>query len=280
MAMAPAAAPPSLVQGPVRSPIPYGLFSHLVVRPPDADRWGTGVVWESLTCSAAGLIGAWNPDGPTTGLPKNLAGDSSGGEASVFTVYGHFSCSPVGWTASAAQSRAEQHLLIREEQAVEAALWSGAPGQTPTFPGTASVVLPAKAAPLKALAALEEALASSYGSLGIIHLTRGAALRLLADSALEHRSGKLFTALGTPVVAGSGYSPVAAGPGSALPEVGAVWAYATPALLGYRSDVFTSTATPGDLLDRAQNTLYAVAERSYLVGYDECGASAVQIDLG
>jgi hypothetical protein len=44
----------------------------------------------------------------------------------------------------------------------------------------------------------------------------------------------------------------------------------SPALFGYRSEVFNSSARPGDLLDRAQNNLYAVAERTYVIGFDPC----------
>jgi hypothetical protein len=50
--------------------------------------------------------------------------------------------------------------------------------------------------------------------------------------------------------------------------------YATSGIFGYRSDVFTSSNRPGDLLDRNVNNLYAVAERQYLVGWDPAPSGA------
>ena len=74
---------------------------------------------------------------------------------------------------------------------------------------------------------------------------------------LDKRNGRLYTrGLDTPVVAGAGY------PDDAI--VG------SPALFGYRGDIFTSSNRPGDLLDREDNTLYAIAEREYVIGFDPC----------
>jgi hypothetical protein len=65
-----------------------------------------------------------------------------------------------------------------------------------------------------------------------------------------------------------------------LLQSGKSWAYASPALAGYRSEVFDSSATPGDLMDRQTNVLYAIAERSYILGYDPCGVGAAELNLG
>src|SRR3546814_5926530 len=80
--------------------------------------------------------------------------------------------------------------------------------------------------------------------------------------------------LGTPVVAGAGYPcthPDSVTAGS--------WIVATPALMLYRSEIFTATNRPGDLLDRGQNNLFGIAERRYLVGWDECPAPlAIEVE--
>lgn len=216
--------------------------------------------------------------GAAVGLPKDL--DSNSGDlglADPFTVYGHFNCSPVGFSPEMAQDRATQHLIAGEEARVEQAFWTGdllndpnlaesANDVTPNPPGTA---ISASAA----LAVLEDFIAVGYGSLGVIHMTRGVAALLLADRKLVATGARLTTGLGTPVVAGAGY------PGTsktgADPGVGEAWAYATPALFGYRSEVFTSSNRSGDLLDRGTNDLYAIAERTYLLGFDPMDGLAV-----
>lgn len=274
-------APGTLVPGPTRTPLPYGLFSTFTFRPPTGDRWESGVVWEQLPCDEADAIGGWNCDPDTTvGLPKNLA-DMSGAmsaSASQFTVYGHFNCGPVGWTPADAQQRATDHLLAREEQRVEKAIWTGDLGNVPSLASPSTTVIAGGTAVghIAALAMLEDFIAAEYGGLGVIHLTRGTALTATANL-IQAKGGRLYTQIGTPVVAGGGYP--GSGPAGEPSGNGKVWGYVSPALFGYRSDIFNSSDRPGDLLDRARNDLYAIAERSYLLGWDDCGVGAVQFDL-
>lgn len=273
-------APPAVVTGAARAPLPFGLFSVLSTREPGmtGDRWEGGVQFEALTCEPVMGIGQpqCDPD-ETVGLPKVL--DAAGneiGEASPFTVYGHFTCAPVGWTSETAGARAEAHLQAREEARVERALWTGDLGNTPNLVTDATVLGSGALSWGSGIGALEAWLGANYGSLGVIHVTRAAAVELLREGYLEVRSGRLVTVLGTPVVAGAGYDgsgPTAAGGGES-------WAYATPALFGYRSGVFTSSNRAGDLLDRGVNTLYSVAERTYLLGFDPCGHAGVILEGG
>lgn len=273
-----AIAPAGLVIGAARSPLPYGLFSVVPFRP-GGDRWEAGTQWEAGTCDPADGIGGYDcaDPGDTVGLPKNLATNNGGvGSASQFTIYGHFNCSPVGYTQESAEGLAVAHLLAREEARVEQALWTGDLGNTPAFEDTGTTTLgTGPVAPKTGLALLEQWIGAVYGSLGVIHLTRFAAS--LLSGSLTSSGGRLATKLGTPVVAGAGYPGT--GPAGEPATATAQWAYATPALFGYRSDVFTPSNNRGDLLDRGVNDLYAVAERSYLLGYDPCGVAAAQLDL-
>jgi hypothetical protein len=122
---------------------------------------------------------------------------------------------------------------------------------------------------------LENWIASQYGSLGVIHMTRGAALVGLGAYVLDVTGGRLMTRLGTPVAAGAGYPGTS--PTGATPAAGTSWLFASPAVFGYRSEVFTSSSQHGDLFDRAKNNLYAVAERTYTLGFDPCGVAAVLV---
>lgn len=373
-------APPALITGAQRLPLPFGLFSVVTLRPGGTDRWELGVQWELGTCDPVdgigdvecgdqeivrititgspasgtwkaaygtppvetsglaitatapqvqealnvivpggvlvggnaggpwtivfngigdkpaldltntfntGLIGLVSVQqgnlepGPNIGLPKDLARNPGGtATATPFTVYGHFTCTPIGYTASAAQDLATAHLMDREQQRVEQAFWTRDLGNVPGLVGMGAtdVTIGIASDDLSiALGSLEQFIGTNYGSVGVIHMTRAVALAGLGLDLLTSSSGRLFTVLGTPVVAGAGYPGT--GPAGEVPTAGTSWIYATPAVFGYRSEVFDSSARPGDLFDRGQNNLTAVAERTYLLGYDPCGVAAALVFL-
>ena len=259
---------PSLVTGAPRVPLPFGLDS--IVNFDTTSRFQAGVEFEADPCEPAQGIGAVCPPGEegddgepgeVIGLPKRL--DSLGvplGEGSPFTVYGHFSCSPTGFSLDDAQARATRHLTQRGLHRVEQAFWTGDLGNTPYLQQDPEELT-------GGVEALEQWLAENYGAQGVIHMSRALALQLLADPAvLEIDGAVLRTKLGTPVVAGAGY-----------PDEGR--AYATPALRGFRSEVFTSSNRPGDLFDRDNNQLTAIAEQTYLLTFDPCGVAVVEIQM-
>ena len=209
------------------------------------------------------------------GLPKTLVNNSGGiGVATPFTVYGSFTCSPVGYPDQAVQDLATTHLLTREEARVEQAFWTGDLGNIPSLADAATTDLTpvGGATDLNfGLAMLEEWIVYTYGSLGVIHMPRGAALIGLGAYLLDITGGRLTTRLGTPVAAGGGYPGTS--PAGVATNGEEIWLYATPAVFGYRSEVFTS----GPQLDRGTNTLTAVAERSYVLGFDPCGVAAILV---
>lgn len=253
-------APPALVAAPARTPLPFGLGSVIAWR--TGDRWESGVVWDALTCAPARGRGGpdCDPEAEIIGMPKPLSefeGPNFDGEATPFTVYGEFSCSPIGGGWGRAQEGADAHLVAREEARAEQALWYGDLGSVPNFVGANGFGAPEELGAFtkakRALAAVEQAIAENYGSQGVIHLSRATAIEI---DAFEVRGGRLFTTLGTPVVAGTGY-----------PDGEIV---GSPALFGYRSDIIPSSNRAGDLLDRGSNDLYAIAERTYVIGMDPC----------
>lgn len=274
-------APPDTVEGPRRVALRAGLLSVLSPSSEGDGRWQNGVQWEPLTCGPVSGIGSaeCTPSGTAgTGLPKTFPEDAGVVEATAFSVYGSYLCSPIGHNIEYAQSRALQHLLAREEAVVERAFWTGDLDNTPNLQDSAVDVNSAGAVdPVEAIGLLEDQIASEYGSLGVIHMKRSAAITAVAAGALVW-DGSLMTALGTPVVAGAGYP--GSSPAGAAAATGESWIYGSPALFGYRSNIFYPTSRSGDLLDRDVNDLYGVAERSYLLGYDECGVGAVRMTLG
>lgn len=258
-------APATVVDPIARTALPFGLLSVATPRPVGNSRWENGVEWEPLTCEPASGIGDvdCDPEVPTVGLPKTFPEGAGTDEATGFTIYGSYECSPIGHTLEYAQQRATEHLIAREEARAEQAIWTGDLSNTPNFTqGTDSAS--GALAPRLAIAEAEQYIATEYGSLGTIHMPRYLAALLLAEDALEVRGTRLYTRLGTPVVAGAGY-PEGSPSGAA-----GWWIVAAPALMLYRSEIFTPTNRTGDLLDRLQNNMHGVVERRYLVGWDDC----------
>lgn len=271
-------APAAIVEGQPRTALPYGLFSVLTPRSSGDAHWQNGIEWETLTCEPANGISdpSCDPVVPTAGLPKSFEGAGLVGDASPFIVYGSYACSPVGHPVEYAQQRATEHLLAREEARVEQALMTGdlgnggfAPGATPVGGAGLSVA--------RAVAALEGWIATAYGSLGVIHMTRETALIAVAEDVAVVKGNGLFTAIGTPIVAGAGYS--GADPAGAAPAAGTTNLYATPALLGYRSEPFAGAEPAAAGFDRSTNDLFAVAERTYVIGFDPCGSAVATATL-
>lgn len=254
-----------------RQPLGFGLFSVLTPRPSGEDRWQIeGVQWETLACAPASGIGQVCVEGAVTGLPKNLnLGGGDMGEALPFTIYGSYSCNPVGApSVQTLADRATEHLLAREEARVEQAVWTGDLDNVGFVTGAED----AGAGSLKrAIANLEQWLATNYGSKGVIHMNRAAALLAIDAGVIEVKGTSLQTKLGTPVVAGAGYPGT--GPTGQAPTANTTYLYATPAMLGYRSDVFPGVDPVEAGLDRSTNLLHAVSERTYAVGWDPCGTA-------
>lgn len=263
--------PATLVTGPPRLPVPYGLFT---VAPPrsGSDHWqGGGVQWETLTCDTLGGVSMVQCDETQmTGLPKDLAKmPVDPGEANPFSVYGHYTCSPIAMSWEEMYNLAEQHLTTREEQQVEQTLWTGDLGNVPNFSGANGYPAPNDVTPATgtvdvwtAIAVLEQQFPDVYGSLGVLHMSRGNAARAIEQQLLQTKGGRLSTWLGTPVVAGVGY-----GGGKIV---------ASSQLFTYRSDVFPGNLG-GDTLNTSTNDYTALAERTYLVGFDPCGLSSVTL---
>lgn len=251
-------APPAVVVGPVRTPLPYGLGSVLAWR--DDGRWEQGITFQTDGCGPAkgrGIDCEVATD-DQIGMPKVFDTSPGTAEGNPFAVYGESQCNPIGGGWDSVQAAAERSLLAREEARVEQAFWTGDLGNVPNLSGAngfpAPVSVGSAASPEAALALVEQGIAEKYGSLGIIHMSRYVAT--LVAKRLEVRGGRLYTELGTPVVAGSGYTDKASIIG-------------TPAMVGYRSDIVTNGSQASNL-DRAQNVLYGLAERVYVLGMDAC----------
>lgn len=274
-------APAQVVDGITRQPLPFGLLSVLTPRTTADVHWQNGTQWEALGCDPVSGIGdpeCADSEEETIGLPKSFQRGGLLGEASAFTVYGSYVCTPVGHTVQYAQDRATEHLLAREQARVEQAFWTGDLGNTPNLRGATDQNPSGAADPVAAVGLLEDFIAETYGSLGVLHMTRAVANAAIAAGSVLVSGSRLLTNLGTLVVAGAGYD--GSSPAGAPAADGESWVYATPALVGYQSEVFPGTDPVAAGFDKSNNDLHAVAERTYLLGFDPCGVGAVRTTYG
>lgn len=256
---------PQVVEAKPRIALPYGLFSALDLRESQDEHWLGGIEWEAMTCSPVTALADFDDPDCETQFEKEFADLSTLGEARAFLVYGSARCGVPGGRADLkAEEAAVADLLAREQNQAEAALWRRMAAQ-------AVDVNPSGALdPAAALGALEDWLGGVYGSLGVVHGTRGAITGLHRN--VKASGSRLLTTVGTPAVAGGGYPGTS--PSGAAAAAGETWVYASPALFGYRGPVHSHME-----IDRGVNNAVAMAERAYVVGYDPCGVAAVRMNL-
>ena len=254
---------PTIVAPPERTPLTGGLFSVLTF-PATPGRWEMGVTFPGQTCGPLPVSAGpgCTPEGQDEpdGWPIPMDRDQPWGEIpEAFTVSGTYTCAPVGVTPDEAADYAAADLQRHEEATAERVLWEQIAEDAEAAETTGPRSL------REAVGILEHIIGRDYGTQGVIHLPRW----LAASVDTSQRGGRVVTeALGTPIVAGSGYGA----PGEELSL------YATPALVGYRSPV-EIVGDPRDTFDRGTNTLQVLAQRTYLIGYDTCPPVSITVDL-
>ena len=251
-------APPSV------TPYRYGLFSVAEVRTGTLEgegvdeHWRFGVTWETEACGEAAIT--VNPCifEPPAALTSDRACYLP--EYAPFTVYAYNTDSLPGKTLDEHRQNAIARLQNGEQRAAEAALW--------TLLGTA-VPAPTDLTALPGwlgLGWVEQALIEAYGSLGVLHMNRYAATAL--GLYIKPEGAIMRTVLGTPVVVGGGYDPLA---DPAVPEA---TIFGTGPVVMYRGD----TDTRENAVDKAINDTSIVAQRDYVIGWD-CVAVGAKIAL-
>lgn len=287
-------------QRPTFTPLPFGLLSSLgtEIRTPTDPHWQLGVTYEPLcgassttyeecfTVTGSGLSPAGAPP-----LKTDTGGLDKRG-ATAFTVFSEVDCSAPGFWQRAEETVAQ--LLTQSEQwQVERAIWTGQTAGHPAVyprlaanaevvePGTgivmqlaAGVVTGAALDVVEGIGRLEASLSDCYDGVGILHVPVELAPAMANANLLVREGPRYRTPKGSIVVLGAGY------PGTApdgLQPVGSVYVYATGALMILRS---RPTVMPlRSTLDRSKNTVKAIAERTYVIGWD-CCLHAVNITLG
>ena len=231
------------IEAPTVVPHPFGLFS---VAPPAApgDHGLVGVQWESWACIDINTTTDACISGGTAPGPKEFELCPNTISFKPITVY--LGIKRTGQSFDVGEAQVRRVLEDAEEYAVEEYLWGLL---------AADVTEAAALSPEGALAAVEEALADGYMGTGVIHMSRGTAIRLATH--LVRSGDHLETVVGTPVAAGAGYSATAI--------------YGTGALTVQRDGIAVHNAW-----DTAINDELVLAERTYVAGWD-CFATGVGV---
>lgn len=308
--------PRQIVAGPSFTPLPFGLLSSLSteIRSPADAHWEGGVTYETLcgasattydeclTVSGTGdtvvrtggilmqgveiIQGVAQPPAPP---PDNKAETTAWltRGATPFTVYSEVDCSAPGFW-----DRAEDSVLTAltqsEQRAVEEAFWTGVANSTDVVhphlasdeeivEGTSGIILDTAATIVSggtievALGYLEDALADCYDGVGVIHVPRRLAPALANINSLKQVGSRYITPNGNVIIFGSGY------PGTGPSGEAGTWMFATGWPFIYRGPV--RLFLPRESINRTENTVHMIAERTYVIGWDCCHL-ATQVTFG
>lgn len=247
-----------VVLGAPRQPFPYGLFSVVEFRHEEPERWLNGVRFREDFC--CGLDGY---DYGCEVVPDKSSTDAGGQNVAYpFIVYARTKCMPGGLNHEEREADVLKRFLNREQTAVESQLWSGQFSTTTDYIKNTCFYEPSLD-PRVALAHAEDWISGTYGSLGIIHMSRGTAALMPLE--FIHHESRVYTQAGTPVILGSGYPKGYVG--------------ATPNIFGYRSPEIKPTSGYANGMDFRNNVRYAMVERAYLLGFDDCGTYVAGISV-
>jgi hypothetical protein len=271
------------------TPSPGGILSlPNVTYHVDSDlAWAGGsFAWDMLACpldaSTSDLCsGAHASPVASTTLPPHA------GEGWPIGLVVGSTCSTVGLSLERAQERVRNALEAGTSKLLEHELMTGAAltaaGRATAFLADTNAVAaaPAGAGVALGIAALEQFLGDcGVGTEGTIHMSRSAALIAAQQHTIflapattrpTHTPARFYTALGTPVVVGAGYSPTP----STVPIPTTTTMYATGPVAVHLGPI---TVLDGSHAVK-QNTLTALAARPAAVYWDSCCHAKATVDL-
>lgn len=265
------------VAPPTYTPWPYGLFS---VAPPTAmedPHVRLGIEWlpEPWTTSTSYTDSCDEPADPADRI-KSFDRMPAWRESDAFSVYGGEACPPTGHTLDERTRRMEAALINGEQRAVESVLWTGLTDNNQVIEPSyevSTVTALGSFSLVGAVAAIEGALASTYGGVGIIHAPADAVTHMIAADLVEAVNGRLRTLQGTLVVSGGGYPGT--GPGGEARPAGGTYLFGSGAISIRRTEIDPLGTTLGERMDRAVNDLIVVGERTYVIAVDGPLLSAI-----
>lgn len=292
------AGPRNLVSPPTFIDRNFGLLSVVQPRYDEPDvHWRNGVTFSDLCGLAGTTYDAYCVSG--TGAPAKANNVSLTKFGAVpFNVFGEFDCSPVGYSQQERAAQAADALTRNESWQVERAFWTGAvAGVGPTIyqvsphlaantaiVDTAGVTLQCAATPVsgttvldvvEGIGRLEAAMSNCFNGQFVIHVPLVLGEALFQWNTVDIYGGQIKTKAGNLVALGAGYT--GSGPDGTFIS-NASWVYATPPVIAYRSS--PETFSYKEMINRTNNTLQSIVERTYVLAFACCCFFAVPISVG
>lgn len=257
----------------------YGIFDAAVTGAMDR-RWvASGITFVPEDCGVQ--VVTYDPTcaPPHAVKPFDPADNPELIEADPYWLLATYQCGTVGTTAADVMRRTAKRYQAGAQHAVEEVIWTGGgiAGVPALTAAGATAVTPLGPGAGAAVAAAEQAFWDLHGYTGVLHVNT-AAYGALAYSQMMTRSGgagAYRTPLGTTLSLGAGYGIT--GPAGVAPAAGFVWAFITPQVYLWSTQV--RTPDPVQTMDRLNNQWMGLAETVYLHTW-VCGdVVAVQIPV-
>lgn len=267
---------------------PFGILSPAITTYDHDDSfWTSGITYENFDAGlvvANGSIFGANPI-ETVKVIDNSAEKEHFKTYYPFDVKASVKVSTFGTNPAEIEASAKTALDVVMQKAIEIEFWNGdiaklldSNNDNRYLASAQSVdVTPTAGTGVKArygIGLLEEALGNaSIGAKGVIHVPRVVGTPLN----LDHENGTLLTPLGTPVVAGVGYSKK--GPTGAVAGAGKAWMYATGPV---SVRIGPTIVTPGKLnqaINTQINDIEYFVDGSAAVTWSTTNSYAVLVDL-
>lgn len=265
------------IQAPAPGARRYGLFTAASTGTLDP-RWAaTGVQFVAEDCGMGVL-----PYDPTCAPPhdtKVFTPDGTVVDAAPYWLYATYQCGTVGTTPADVQRRVQKRYQAGVQNAVEAVVWDGGglTGNPALTTAGATVVTPDAPGAGAAVSALENAFFQAHGYNGVIHVNTRAqgAVQYAGQVTTAGGAGRMVTPLGNAWSFGAGYDVT--GPAGVAPEAGFVWAFITPQVYLWSTEV--QTPEPTRTLDLLHNQWMGLAETVYMHAWVCDTVMAVQVPV-
>lgn len=271
------------------SPPRVGLLASVAGNPAGLPaRWANGFVIDPEDCAAAAVSpGWWCHD---TGSGGGVADGPNPEDRVPYVYYRPWmarvtdECSVVSADVGDYQARVRRLFTAAESRIIETELWDGAVAQAAGFPnrhlnaataddlGTHGLAY--------ALAELQEYLANTLDSRGMIHATPRTVSLWLAATLIRREGNLLLDAFDNIVVPGQGYD--GSGPGDVAPPASGDrhWAYATSMVTVIREPAIeVDPPSMSEATTRSSNLVQFTAQRIVAAYWEGCSHAGVEVNL-
>lgn len=276
-------------------PSDYGILSPATTVIKDNDeRWLSGLTYPTIDAGATVILAPISGDSSAPAGTEVISPDGTKPPYRFyypFDIKASMKASTMGSSPEEVYANAESVLDTVTQKAIEIELWKGTVAKTLQatdakgnryLGGTAGTdfidVTPSGSTggvkPRYAQALLEQALGdATIGSKGVLH-----APRLLASILkVKDSNGVLKTNLGTPVVAGAGYSLT--GPDGQPAAAGKAWMFATGPMTVRLGPISIIPGEVSQAVDTRVNTITYYIDRAAAVTWSTSNLYAVLVDL-